>query len=106
MRLVLLGTTVLFAQGCDNAADNRPLYQSREECLREWNAPDCEPAPSGSSHASIRYHGPQGGYTIDPDGRARRTGEELRNVPRNSRASGIVRGGFGQSSRHFSGAHS
>ncbi|MFO0775741.1 MAG: hypothetical protein U0172_13860 [Nitrospiraceae bacterium] len=116
MRLVLVSAAAVMGglglavwMAAKPSREVRPLYASKDECLREWSDGDCdaveeEPRHSTSSSGSGRYRGPSvSGYTIRHDGRAERSEWYEDRVPPRSRALAVERGGFGRTGSHFSG---
>lgn len=101
--LILLGGSLVL-EGCDdiNAPVVRDVYNSLDDCRKEWGE-ECESTPQGSSRTTS-YMGPHYSRTgsTDQDYRNNSTGPRAGSKAVSS--SLISRGGFGSSiSSHSSG---
>ena len=100
--LVLAGTI----SGCSEPVPQRDVYQSLDDCRRDWNRPQqCEPVRD-NRYASSHYYGPYYYGSSFPDGRPRasRNATDAVRVPgRLVSGPSTARGGFGTSA-HSSGS--
>lgn len=103
-QVLVVGTVagLIFWPSAKNINTRRPIYNSLEECLSDWNntSTDCEEKDESSSSNSIRirkWYGPD----VDNEGRAyhkdgRVTEGHTRFATTSFRGSNITRSGFGR----------
>lgn len=98
--LVLAGAI----SGCGEPVPQRDVYQSLNDCRRDWGEPQqCEPVRD-NRYASSYYYGPSyyGSARTDGTPKASRHAMDAVRAPGAASASSASRGGFGSVARSFS----
>jgi uncharacterized protein YgiB involved in biofilm formation len=87
--LVLIGSLALVA--CEQAATQRDIYGSREDCMRDWGPKPVNCEPVRDVHSGLwRYYSPGYDYGSRPS--------NFGGGPSHAMSTQITRGGFGATS--------
>jgi uncharacterized protein YgiB involved in biofilm formation len=110
--LVLLGAAALASCSQDESTLQRDLYDTKEDCLKDWGdelkcAEQSSPGPTGSSYRGGYWYGPMyrpGQHGSSAIARSHGTVDSARPGSHSVGTAHISRGGFGGSaSAHASG---